>query len=217
MGEDERRDDAVLADALRAFGGVGPLPDGATEPDVAPSDPTPEWRTDGAPSEPDGSRVGRLVGWVRWAAAPLGFFLFLAALTAYGVLRDRDGSTVSGSQPAGAPATTSAPATTATTSLPARTPPVPATTVTPTTGPPTTARPTTVPTTTAPAAAGGLRTTPSPSPSDSDPAPAADDQSGRQDGPVCGYAPGETVDVVINGRPEGTATADGQGCVSVTR
>lgn len=224
MGEDQRRDDAILADTLRAFA-ARPLPDGTTEPDVAPSHPAQEWHPeeeppepDGEPREPDGSRFDRVVGWVRWAAAPLGFFLFLSALTAYGVLRDRDGSTVSGSQSAGTPATTTAPATTATTSLPARTAPVPTTTVTPTTGPPMTASPTTVPTT-PPAAAGGLRSTPAPSGSDADPdrAPAADDLRGKQYGPVCGYAPGETVDVVINGRPDGTATADAEGCVSVTR
>ena len=205
MSDDDVRDDALLADTLGAFG-TRPLLDGTPEPHGAPSDPTPEWHTDEEPPDADASRLGRLVGWVRWAAAPLGFFFFLAGLTAYGVLRDRDGSTVSDSRPAVAPATTSAPATTpattATTSVPASTAPVPVITVTPTTGPGVT-----------------VSTTVLPSASDADaaPSPAADDPPVRRYGPVCGYAPGQKVEIVINGRREGTASADADGCVSVTR
>ena len=217
MAEDEGRDDATLAETLGAFG-ARPLLDGAPEPDDAPPGrPTPEWHPDEGP-EADGSRLGRLLGWVRWAAAPLGFFLFLSALTAYGVLRDRDGSSTTGSSASAsragaAPATTSAPATTATTPAPATTATSSQPAVTATAGPRAT-----VSTATPPRAATG-RSAASPPPA-SAPAPtrssAANSLPVRYFGPACGHAPGQTIAVTIDGRRLGPATADADGCVSLT-
>ena len=213
MPEDPDPDDVILAESLGAFS-ARPLLDGTAELDAARSDPAPEWRSDDEPPE-DESSAGRLVAWVRWAAAPLGFFLFLTALTAYGLLRDRDGTSDPGSRPAVAPQTTSAPATTVATAEPATTAPALQITVTPSTRPPAT-----VPATTLPPEPSGPTSPVAPPPGldpDPPPPPAANDPPPRSYGPVCGYSPGETVEVEINGRPEGLATADGDGCVSVTR
>lgn len=199
MADDDVRDDATLADTLGAFG-TRPLLEGPPESDDAPSDPTSEWHAEEPPRQPDESRLERLVAWVRWAAAPLGFFVFLSALTAYGVLRDRDGGSVSPEPPAvaGEPAAVS-------------TPPV----TEPITVPPTTV-PTTVPS--APTTVAG----PSPAPPPTSPPEAATDPpevtattvATSRFRPVCGYTPGQPVIVSVNGRPAGEVAADARGCVS---
>jgi hypothetical protein len=208
MAEDEARDDTTLADTLGAFG-ARPLLDGTPEPDPASPEPT-RWRTDEPPARPDQSRLGRLVGWVRWAAAPLGFFLFLAALTAYGVLRDRDGSTASDSavdsQPAAAPVTTAAPTpTTPGTPMTALAPQI---TFTPSTGPPSPRSPTTL---------GGASTgrSAASAPAASGRQAAANDLPVTRLGPDCGHAPGETVPLTVDGRRQVFATAAADGCVSL--
>ena len=102
--------------------------------------------------------------------------------------------------PAATSSTTVAPTTTleaATTTTPTTAMPVaPATTPPPTTAPPTTAPPTT---TRAP-----VQTTTPPS-------------TGGQLAPFCGFVPGATVEVEVNGEPVGRGTADSNGCVVVNR
>lgn len=147
----------------------------------------------------------------RSALARLGVVAFLAALVLSAwIVVGRGGDTAGvtagsrSSQPPAAvttppstvpeaPTTTAAPATTAppVTQAVAAAPQV-------TSPPPPPARPRT---TTAPARP---RTT-------SAPAPAA------RYGPLCGFSPGAPVDVQINGRPAGAATADRNGCVSAPR
>jgi hypothetical protein len=222
MAEDELRIDAGVAETLGAFG-TRPLLDGTSDPGAAPSDPTPESHLDEGRPEPDESRLARLVGWVRWAAAPLGFFLFLSALTAYGVLRDREGSGTTNSQPSAAAATTAVPATAA---------PTRQITVTPTTSPQAASPATTVPDapTALSSAAPRAASPPAPAPpAASPPAPSPSGTSGadparstatgvpvRYFGPACGHAPGQTIAVMIDGRRQVPATADANGCVSLT-
>lgn len=196
MPEDDARDDATLAETLGAFG-AQPLLEGTGAPDGAGTDAAGEWYPDDGPAGDDGSRPGRLVRWLRWGAAPLGFLLFLAALTAYGVLRDRDGTSDAPTPPAVATTQVS-------------TAPAPEATV-----PPTTA---VDPPTTLPEAPPEPATTSPPVAAETDTAEVtATTAPAPRFGPVCGYAPGETVEILINGRPAGTATADADGCVSVTR
>ncbi|HWC11239.1 MAG TPA: hypothetical protein VG455_08455, partial [Acidimicrobiales bacterium] len=147
MADDDRRDEAILAETLAGFG-PRPVLDGAAEPGE-PDDTRPDWQPDEEPGGPDESRLDRLAAGLRWAAAPLGFFLFLAALTAYGVLRDRAGDTADSPSPAPA-ATTEMPSTTA---PPPTTEPPAAVTTVPTTAPPvptTASAPAVVPVTTVP-------------------------------------------------------------------
>jgi hypothetical protein len=163
------------------------------------------------------SQMARFVSWLRWAAAPLGFFLFLAGLTAFGLLKDEPitdtgdqqaanvmpatgvvPTTTAPPPAAAAPTTTPEPPTTATPDPPtaaALPPSEPPPTEPPPTEPPPTAPPATLP----PSA----RTAP----------PAA--PAAPRYGPVCGYRPGQAVRITINGRPAGSATADTNGCVTV--
>ena len=201
MADDEVSDEATLAETLGAFG-ARPLLDGTSEPAAAPSDPTPDGRHDEGWPETDESPVARVLGWVRWAAAPLGFFLFLSALTAYGLLRDREGSGAADS-PAPAVATTALPATTATTAPATEVTTMPTIVEVPTTLP----EPPAAPSTTLPPVtsdAGAARVTAGTAPVT------------RFD-PVCGYTPGRTARITINGRPRPPVTVDAAGCVSVTR
>ncbi len=196
MAEDEGRDDATLAETLGAFG-ARPLLDGTPDPDASPSGPVLEPPLDEG-KEPEESPLGRLLGWVRWAAAPLGFFLFLSALTAYGVLRDREGTSGSPAPPA---VVTEPP--------PRLTAPV--------------GEGSTAPTTAAGASATTLAEPPL-QPEGSPPVP-AETQPSRMTvtttparlGPVCGYTPGQSINISVNGRPAGRVTADARGCVSVHR
>ena len=202
MADDEARDDAILAETLGAFG-TRPLLEGPSDLDAAPEETGPGWRPDEDRSARDQGWFSRLTAWVRWAAAPIGFFLFLSALTAYGVLRDREGSGAIDSP---------APPPVAATAAPVLTPAAPVTTAPPTTVPPATAA--TVPPTAPP-----VPTTPAPPSISSGERPAAvtPTTSPIRFGPVCGYRPGQEVRISINGRPAPPVRADEGGCVSVRR
>jgi hypothetical protein len=161
------------------------------------------------------SRLGRLTDRIRWAAAPLGFLLFLAAITVHGLV-DGPGADED-VVPAGAPApSASAPATTATTEASST---MPATVAeAPTTAPAAPAAPP------EPAAATEPPAEPPPPAAAADgdtvqtaPAATHTTRAAPRFGPVCGLVPGQTVHVSINGRPGPTVRADANGCVIVRR
>ena len=87
---------------------------------VAPPLPGPE-RISTTPVVWEDSRLGRLTDRIRWAAAPLGFLLFLAAITVHGLVNgpgaDEDAVPAAGPAPSA-----STPATTATTDGPTTVP-----------------------------------------------------------------------------------------------
>ena len=214
MADDDAPHEPSIAETLP--GGLGAVPPPASpQESTVLRDASQELRYDVGP--PVESRMSRFVSWLRWAAAPLGFFLFLAGLTAFGLLKDdstTDLGDTSTADVAPEPAT-SAPETTATTATATTTAP---TTVAelPTSDAPPPAEP--------PSAAAPEPTEPSPTapPETSPPAPrsagaAAPAAAGPRYGPVCGYRPGQTVGITINGRPAGSVTADANGCVSVPR
>ena len=221
MPQDEGLDDAPFPDTLSALGGLPATPRPADEPPT-PAEANAEVDLPDVRDAGGESRLDRLVSWVQWAAAPLGFFVFLVALTLFGLLKDEP-TTETGNAPAanasaarvaapsaattvsGAPSTTAAP----TTDPPATEPPPtqPQATQPPATEPPATQSPATQPAATEP-------------PAPSEPAPVSQ-SAGRSTsprfGPVCGYRPGQTVRIRINGQPAGTVTADAEGCVTVNR
>lgn len=222
LPEEEAREDAALAETLGAFSTL-PLLDGVSDAgDPAPAE---EHFEEGETAiEGGGSRSARLVGWMRWAAAPLGFLLFLSALTAYGVLRDRESGDSESSARAPAAATSESPSTAS------------ASTTTPTTGlvevpttalsefsrvtttllsPPASASPTsTVAPTASPRAGAATATTSSPGPASSPAQTTA--ARARYFGPACGHSPGQAVPITIDGRRERAVIADANGCVSFT-
>ena len=209
---DEAPDDASIPETLP--GGLGGMPPSSVPPDESSvlRDASRGLRFDAGP--PVESRMSRFVSWLRWAAAPLVFFLFLAGLTAFGLLKDDSTTDIAdepmadvAAVPTSAPTTTE---TTATTAAPTTVAEPPASTAPPPlepepsaapqpTEPPATAPPATSPP--EPRAAGAAA-----------PAPAT-----PRYGPVCGYRPGQVVRITINGRPAGSVTADANGCVSVRR
>ncbi|HEX2275439.1 MAG TPA: hypothetical protein VHG90_16375 [Acidimicrobiales bacterium] len=208
MTDEETPDDVSVPETLGGALGAVPPPPRPSEESSVFSDASRELRLEtGRPVE---SRVSRFVNWLRWAAAPLGFFLFLAGLTAFGLLKDET-TTDTGDQMAANPQpAVSAPPTTvaAPTTVPATAPPT--TVAAPVTAPPPTEPPPTEPAPTEPPQTAPPQTAP-PAPSSARSAPAASPRYG----PACGYRPGQTVRITINGRPAGTATADANGCVTV--
>ena len=212
MADDDTPAEVSVPESLGGALGAVPPPPRPSEESAVFADASAALRSDvGSPLE---SRMSRFVSWLRWAAAPLGFFLFLAGLTAFGLLKDE--TTDTADQPAAnvvpatgvGPVTTGPPATTAptTTPEPATTAPEPPTTLAPPlTEPPATEPPAIEPRATEP---------PATSPPSARTAPAAAPAAPRY-GPVCGYRPGQAVRLTINGRPAGSATADANGCVTV--
>lgn len=167
MPQDEGLDDPPFPDTLSALGGV--------------------------PAPP---RRDRVVGWLQWAAAPLGFSVFLVGLTLFGLLKDEP-TTDASSVPA---ATTPATRSTATPSVATSAPHAPTTTAAPTTEPPATEPPATEPT-----------------PEAQPVGPSAGGSPSPRFGPVCGHPPGQMFEIVINGQPAPPVTADASGCVTVDR
>ena len=209
MADDDAPTDVSVPETFGgALGAVPPSPRSSDESAVFTDASRDLAFAAGAPQD---SRMARFVSWLRWAAAPLGFFLFLAGLTAFGLLKDEP-TTDTGDQPAAnlTPATAVVPTTTAppATTTPTTTP-EPPTTAAP--EPPTTAAP---PPTEPPPAAPPPTAPPATSPRSARTAPPATTAAPRY-GPVCGYRPGQTVRLTINGRPAGSATADANGCVTV--
>jgi hypothetical protein len=150
----------------------------------------------GGPAGEGGTIGRRLTDWVRWAAAPLGFLVFVVGLTVFG-LRHDGRTALEATPPAGGsgatiptpvPTTSGAPATTPAPGVPP--PPAPAE---------------------APVASA---TAIEPAPAD---ARASSPTTAARFGPVCGQVPGRTVQIVINGRPAPPVTADARGCVTVVR
>lgn len=204
MTEEEVPPDPSVPETLGGTLGAVPPPPRPSEESAVFTDASRDLRDAGGPQEP---RLARFVGWVRWAAAPLGFFVFLAALTAFGLLKDDEPATDVGDEPAAnvVPATPAPtiPETVVTTEVPTTVAEPPTTVTPPPTEPPPTQPPPTEPPAPPPAA--------SPSRSSEPAKPAA----ASRFGPSCGYRPGQTVRITINGRPAGTAIADGRGCVTV--
>lgn len=224
--EEEAREDAALAETLGAFSTL-PLLDGVSEA-VASPEPVDEQFGEGETVPPEeASRLARFGGWLRWAAAPLGFFLFLAALTAYGVLRDRDGgdSERSAREPAaltGSTSTTAMSATTPTTSViaaPTTLVGTPTTVVSEFTGVTTTLLTPGASSSSTPIATLGTSARSAPAaPPASAAAPPAQTTGApvRYFGPACGHAPRQAVPITIDGRRERAVVADDNGCVSFT-
>lgn len=214
MAQDEGLDDAPFPETLGALGGVPAPPRPADEPPTSAS-VIGDAPVDDRPSVGRESRLDRLIGWVQWAAAPLGFFVFLVALTAFGLLKDEPTTDARN-----VPAANMSPPTSAAAQTPAAAitvPEAPSTTAAPaTTEPPTTEPPTTQPPTTEPPAPEPPTTEPPPEPA-SGSAEADSSNTAPRFGPVCGYRPGQTVRIRINGEPAPPVTADADGCVSVNR
>lgn len=213
MAEDEGLEDAPFPEPLSALGGVPAPPRPADEPPTSANAdghvPFDDRRSFGRES-----RLDRLIGWVQWAAAPLGFFVFLVALTAFGLLKDEPTSDVGNTPLANVSTPTSAAAQAV--AVATTVPEVPSTTAAPTTEPPTTEPPTTEPPAAQPPATEPPATEPPPEPA-SGSAEATSPNRAPRFGPVCGYRPGQTVRIRINGEPAPPVTADANGCVSVNR
>lgn len=199
MPQDEGLDDAPFPETLGALGGVPAPPRPGDEPPILaeadPEVPLHDGQTPGGESRRD-----RLVSWLRWAAAPLGFSVFLVALTLFGLLKDEPTIDAGGVPAATTPATRS----TATPPVPTTVPDAPTTTATPTTEPPTTQPPATQPPATAPTPPREV-------------GPSAGRSTSPRFGPVCGHPAGRMFEIVINGQPAPPVTADANGCVTVNR
>ena len=195
MPQDEGLDDAPFPETLSALGGVPAPPRPGDEPPIL-AEPDPEVQLHDRRTPGGESRRDRLVSWLRWAAAPLGFSVFLVALTLFGLLKDEP-TTDAGGVPA---ATTPATRPTATPPVATTVPDAPTTTATPTTEPPTTQPPAT-----------------EPAPGAQQVGPSADRSTSPRFGPVCGHPPGQMFEIVINGQPAPPVTADANGCVTVDR
>ena len=202
MADDERWNGAPRPEAPGPLGAAPSLPRISDEP-AAAAGTHPDLGLEDRPTASSEPRLNRLVDWLRWAAAPLGFFLFLAALTLHG-LTVKDESSGAGDLPAARPAPSiSAPVSTATTAqviaVATTVPQAPTTTAATPQEPPTT---TATVVTSAPEGDGTQAPTPT---------------TAARFGPVCGFTPGETVRIRINGQPAPPVTAGANGCVSASR
>ena len=199
MPQDEGLDDAPFPETLGALGGVPAPPRPGDEPPIlaeANDEANAEVQLADGRTPGGKSRRDRLVSWLRWAAAPLGFSAFLVAITLFGLLKDEP-TTDAGGVPA---ATTPATRSTATPPVATTVPDVPTTTEPPTTEPPTTQPPATAPTPEAQAVG-----------------PSAGRSTSPRFEPVCGHPPGQRFEIRINGQPAPPVTADANGCVTVSR
>jgi hypothetical protein len=161
------------------------------------------------------SRLGRLTDRIRWAAAPLGFLLFLAAITVHGLVdgpgADEDVVPAAGQAPSvttpATAATTEASTTEASTTVPTTIAEPPPAAPDPPAAAPEAPQATAEPPASPPpdAGAGDERTVEAPS------------AAASRFAPVCGLVPGQTVHIAINGRPGPTVHADANGCVTVRR